>query len=101
MTTTQTKSPSLILCIVMDIIGYSSFGIPLLGEFFDLAWAPLSAFIFYNMFGGKMGAFGSSISFIEELLPFTDFIPTFTIAWFLRSRAMQKEKQQQLVVINR
>lgn len=84
MNTTQKQLPSLALCILLDVIGYASFGVPLLGEFFDLAWAPVSAFIFYKMFGGKMGVLGGGISFIEELLPFTDFIPTFTIAWAMK-----------------
>ncbi len=84
MTTIQKQTPSLAICLIMDVIGYSSFGIPVLGEFMDLAWAPISAFMFYKMFGGKMGVFGGGISFLEELLPFTDFIPTFTIAWAMQ-----------------
>lgn len=84
MNTTQKQMPSLAVCILMDIIGYSSFAIPVLGEFFDLAWAPLSGFLFYKMFGGKMGVLGGGFSFLEEILPFTDFIPTFTIAWVMK-----------------
>ncbi|MCY7421368.1 MAG: hypothetical protein LH478_06440 [Chitinophagaceae bacterium] len=77
-------SPSLALCIVMDAIGYLSFGIPFLGEFSDIIWAPLSAYIFYKSFGGKIGSFGALFNFAEEILPFTDFIPTFTITWIYR-----------------
>ena len=75
------QQPSLILCIVMDLIGYATFALPFLGEFADLLWAPVSAFIFYKTFGGWKGAFGSVFNFAEEILPFTDFIPSFTIMW--------------------
>ena len=75
------EPPSLILCIILDIIGYASFAIPGLGELSDVVWAPISRMIFYKMFGGAKGAFGGIFSFVEEILPFTDFIPTFSIMW--------------------
>ena len=65
----------------MDVLGYASFAIPGLGEISDVLWAPVSAFIFYRTFGGAKGAFGAVFNFAEELLPFTDFIPSFTIMW--------------------
>lgn len=75
------KKPTLLFCIAMDAIGMVSFIFPGLGEFTDIVWAPLSAFIFFRTFGGKKGVIGGIISFIEEALPFIDIIPTFTIAW--------------------
>lgn len=75
------KQPSLVFCILMDLIGMASFSIPLIGEFADIIWAPLSAFIYYRAFGGKKAVFGSVFSFVEELLPGTDIIPTFTLTW--------------------
>jgi hypothetical protein len=80
----QQTSTSLIFCVLMDFIGYASYSIPFLGEFGDIIWAPISALIFYKTFGGWKGAFGGMFNFIEELLPFTDFIPSFTIMWFLQ-----------------
>lgn len=80
-TTTVRKTPSLLFCIVMDLIGYASFAIPVLGEFGDLLWAPISALIFFRTFGGWKGAFGGMFNFVEEILPGLDFIPTFTITW--------------------
>jgi len=68
----------------MDLIGYASYGIPVLGEFADVIWAPVSALIFFISFGGWKGALGGIGNFIEELLPGTDFIPSFTIMWFLQ-----------------
>ncbi len=75
------QQPSLLLCILMDVIGYASFALPGLGEFSDVVWAPLSAYIFFKTFGGWKGAFGGVFNFAEEILPFTDFIPTFSIMW--------------------
>lgn len=91
--------PSLLMCIILDIIGYVSFSIPFIGEFSDVIWAPLSAMIYFRLFGGKMGIFGGAFSFLEELLPFTDIIPTFTLSWFIRSRALSKEDKSQVIVI--
>jgi hypothetical protein len=75
--------PSLAACIAMDLIGMASYGIPLLGEVIDLAWAPISATIYLRMFGVKKGLLGGMFNFVEELLPGLDIIPTFTISWFL------------------
>jgi hypothetical protein len=75
------QQPSLVFCIAMDLIGYASYAIPLLGEFSDIIWAPISALIFFRTFGGWKGAFGGIFNFVEELLPGLDFIPTFTITW--------------------
>lgn len=76
----QTKV-SLLFCILMDFLGYASYAVPFLGEFADILWAPVSAFIFYRTFGGWKGAFGGVFNFVEELMPGLDFIPTFTITW--------------------
>jgi len=68
----------------MDLIGYATYTIPFLGEFADIIWAPVSAIIFFVSFGGWKGALGGIGNFIEEILPGTDFIPSFTIMWFLQ-----------------
>ena len=82
------KQPSLIFCILMDIIGYATYAIPGLGEFADILWAPISSVIFMATFGGWKGAVGGVGNFLEEILPGTDFIPSFTIMWFIQN--MQK-----------
>ena len=69
----------------MDLIGYATYAIPFLGEFADIIWAPISAIIFFISFGGWKGALGGIGNFIEEILPGTDFIPSFTIMWFLQN----------------
>ena len=78
------KSPSLLLCLAMDMIGFASYALPGWGEFSDIIWAPLSAIIFYKLFGGWKGAAGGILNFIEEIFPGLDFIPSFTIMWILR-----------------
>lgn len=78
------RQPSILLCLLFDFIGYASYTIPVLGEFADIIWAPISGLIFFMMFGGWRGAVGGVFNFIEELLPGTDFIPSFTIMWFIR-----------------
>lgn len=91
--------PTLTFCIVMDLIGYASFSIPVLAEVSDVIWAPLSAFIFLQAFGGKVGRIGSVFNFIEEILPFTDFIPSFSIAWLIRNGVTGKAKSSDVRAI--
>jgi hypothetical protein len=75
------KTSFLLFCIIMDLIGCVSYTVPGLGEFGDIVWAPVSAFIFFRMFGGWKGAAGGIFNFVEEILPGTDFIPSFTLMW--------------------
>ncbi|MCF6401839.1 hypothetical protein L3C95_03080 [Chitinophaga filiformis] len=77
-------TPALWTCVVMDLIGCASYTVPVLGEVSDVIWAPISAIIFYRMFGSSLGAFGSVFNFMEELFPGLDFIPTFTLSWVVR-----------------
>ena len=79
------KNTSLILCVIMDLIGYATYSVPVLGELGDILWAPISAIIFFRMFGGWKGAFGGVFNFIEEILPGMDFIPSFTMMWLWQS----------------
>ena len=74
----------------MDVVGMVTYFIPVLGEFADIVWAPVSAFIFYLMFGGRFGMIGGVLNFLEEIIPYTDIIPSFTIAWFIRKNETEK-----------
>jgi hypothetical protein len=87
--------PSLAFCIIMDVIGCASYIFPGLTEFADVVWAPISAFIFYKTFGGKIGQIGAVINFVEEILPFTDIVPSFTIAYFYKKHFMEANKINQ------
>lgn len=67
-------------CVAMDVAGDASELIPVLGELTDVAFAPASAGVLQLLFKSPgISAFG----FIEEILPFTDVIPTFTLSWIL------------------
>jgi hypothetical protein len=66
---------------LLDGIGMLSLVFPILGESTDLIWAPVAAFIYIHLFGFRQRAPGGAILLIEELLPGTDFIPTFTLTW--------------------
>lgn len=95
----QKPLPSLAACLLMDFLGYASYGIPIFGEFLDILWAPISAIIFWRMFGGTKGVFGGFFNFFEELMPGLDFIPTFTITWFIQYSRRKKESQTMPVLI--
>ena len=86
------RSPSLVFCILMDLMGYATYTVPFFGEVADILWAPLSGMIFLVSFGGWKGALGGIGNFIEELLPGTDFIPSFTIMWFIQYSNSRKKK---------
>ncbi len=88
----QKKYKKLFLSILYDAIGMLSFVIPGLGEFIDVLWAPLSAYLILKMYKGTFGKVASLISFGEEAGFFgTDIIPTFTLAW-LYENFIQKSK---------
>ncbi len=93
MKTNKVTLPSLGLCIFLDVVGMSSFFFPLFGELSDIVWAPLSALIFNYLFGGRLGKIGGVLSFLEEILPFTDIIPSFTIAWIIRRNEFEKMRK--------
>lgn len=77
----ENRYKKLILGIVFDGIGMLSFSIPFLGEFSDVLWAPVSGFLMTRMYKGRIGKIAGIISFVEEMFPFTDFIPSFTLTW--------------------
>lgn len=80
------KLPSLKTCLIIDAIGCVSYIFPPFGP----VWAVISGIIFYFLFGRKFGVLGGVFSFLEEMLPGVDLIPTFTIAWIIRKHDMEK-----------
>lgn len=77
------KYRKLVKCLLLDAVGMASAVIPVVGPVLDVIWAPVAASISYKMFGERRGKFTSLITFVEELLPLTDVVPSFTIFWFL------------------
>lgn len=78
----KNKYLKLLLCLFLDALGYVSYFILGVGETTDLVWAPLAGWLNYTLFGDKAGVGAALFTFIEEALPGTDFIPSFSITWF-------------------
>lgn len=77
------KYKKLVKCVLLDAVGIASAVVPVVGPVLDVIWAPVAASISYKMFGEKKGKYTSLVTFVEELLPVTDVIPSFTIFWVL------------------
>jgi len=85
------KNRNLILGILFDSIGMLSFVIPGIGEFSDVVWAPIAGFLMTQMYKGSVGKVGGIFTFLEEIIPFTDVIPSFTLTW-IYNYWIKKEK---------
>jgi hypothetical protein len=70
----------LMFCLLLDLIGSSSYLIPFVGEAFDLAWAPMQTILIMAMYDSVAPNL-KYLSFVEEILPFTDIVPSATIGW--------------------
>lgn len=68
----------LIVSIVIDAIGMISYLLPVFGETLDAFWSPIYVLLLNSLYGND---FFSIAGGIEEILPFTDVIPTTTLAW--------------------
>jgi hypothetical protein len=73
----------LLLSVSVDLIGYSTYIVPVAGEAADVGWAPISAWLVWYLYGNGWLA---GLGFAEEIVPGLDFIPTCTIAWLLQHR---------------
>jgi len=85
-------------CLFLDVVGaFPEIMLPgPTGEALDVLWAPLYAFLLFQTFGGRPFLYKSVLAaagFLEEVLPFTDFIPSATIGWFLESSSDSARKE--------
>lgn len=88
------KYKKLGLSILLDLIGFLTI-IPL-----DLVWAPISGYLMTKMYKGKKGKIAGIISFLEEIIPITNIIPTFTIMWlytYLFSKDNSQEEENIII----
>lgn len=72
---------TLLLCIIIDLAGDSSFALPGVGEVEDVVWAPISAYILSLTFGSNIVA---GLDFVKEILPGSDIIPVAITAWVIK-----------------
>lgn len=79
--TKDSKYKHLFLGLLFDAIGMLSFALPLIGDFSDIIWAPIAAWLMTRMYKGRAGQAAGAVTFIEEIIPGLDVIPTFTIMW--------------------
>ncbi len=91
----QDRKKKLYLGIFLDLVGMATYFIPGLGPFLDLLWAPVAGWFMTRMYKGQAGRTAGVIAFLEEVLPGTDFIPTFTLMWlytykFKKSKTLLK-----------
>ena len=93
------KNKLLLKGLAYDVVGMATMAIPLVGPLLDIAWAPYAAKKMTEMYPGKKGKIASVLVFIEEILPFTDFIPSFTLMW-LYTFVWKKEPMQNAVIID-
>lgn len=94
--TKDKKIRNLFLSLLFDGIGMLSFLIPGLGEISDMIWAPISAWLMTRLYKGKIGQAAGLVTFVEELVPGLDVIPTFTIMWFY-TYVFKKQKTDKII----
>ncbi|MHC0440679.1 hypothetical protein [Flavobacterium sp. 3-210] len=87
------KSRKLIIGLILDGIGMATSAITIFGDFADVIWAPIAAFIMTRMYKGRVGKVASVLTFIEEILPFTDIVPSFTITWIYTYYFQKRNKE--------
>ena len=81
--------PSLCACLAMDAVGMLSYFMPFVGEIFDVFWALIAAVVFYRWIRLPIG---TAVTVGEEILPKTDIVPMFTIAYFVLYGKSNKNK---------
>ncbi len=67
--------------VIYDLIGMSTMLVPFAGPFLDIVWAPYAARQMRKMYKGNEGKIASVLVFLEEILPYTDIVPSFTLMW--------------------
>ena len=92
------KYKKLVLGLLFDGVGMLSFTIPFIGEFSDLIWAPVAGWLMTRMYKGKIGQGAGIFTFIEEIIPGLDIIPTFTLMW-LYSYVFKKAPENQTIEV--
>ena len=86
------------LGLLFDGIGMLSYVVPGIAEGIDIAWGPISYVLMTQMYKGSVGKIAGIVSAMEEMLPATDVVPTFTLTW-LYVYVGQKAKEGEVIDI--
>ncbi|RMX67082.1 hypothetical protein DD238_001083 [Peronospora effusa] len=76
----ESPSRKLVASLVIDFVGNATFVVPVIGELADIFWAPVSSRMVHTLYK-ESSPHARYLGFLEEVLPFTDIIPTATLAW--------------------
>lgn len=97
--TKDNKYKKLLLGLLFDAIGMLSFALPFIGDFSDIIWAPLAGWLMTRMYKGKAGQAAGILTFVEEIIPGLDIVPTFTIMW-LYNYVFKGAKQGKIIEVD-
>lgn len=93
------KYKNLVLSLLYDGIGMLSFAIPFIGEFSDVVWAPLAGWLMTRLYKGKIGQAAGVFTFVEELIPGMDVVPSFTIMWVYTYLIAGKKTKEKIIEV--
>lgn len=96
---TKENKKNLLLSLLFDAIGMLSYTIPFIGDFGDVVWAPIAAWLMTRLYKGKIGKAAGVVTFVEEIVPGLDFMPTFTIMW-LYTYIFKEDKKEEIIDID-
>ena len=85
---------TLLVSILLDLLGDSSYALPFLGDASDVLFAPISGIILYKLYGSNVV---TALNVVEELLPGADFIPTGTLAWYCKNVLSKDNKLRSIL----
>lgn len=102
----EKKRKDLMKSLAIDALGMATYLVPALGEAADIVIAPIVSILIYAV---HRTTFGAIAGFLEEIIPFTDIIPSATIIWVYRyfwkkedtfNEFMEKFKKKYSIVID-
>ncbi len=104
------RNKYLVISIILDVLGMTTYLVPVLGEVGDFIFAPFYGLAIFIMYRKRIfsAAIGGITGTIEELLPATDIIPTATVMWtytyiMRKDRTLKsfiKEKNKEIAALN-
>jgi hypothetical protein len=78
----QNMWTKLAVSLTIDTIGNASYLLPVVGELADVSWAPLQTLLIMAYYDASSPNL-KYLSFLEELLPLTDCVPSATLGWLM------------------